>query len=298
MPVKRCAFLTMENTDGWAIDSDLCFAPLHDLGWSAEWLPWRSGGVAWDTYEAVYIAATWDYPQDPERFMRVLTEIDRSRAVLVNDISLVRWNLSKTYLRDLQSAGAEIVPSLWYEDFAGHVPDAAFDILHCGKIIIKPAISTNATDTFLLGREIAPETRRLLESTFHNRAFFVQPFMHRIQSEGEFSLFYFAGVFSHAILKTPKAQDFRVQEEHGANIFVVDPPRRLRETASRVLKLVEPEPVYARLDFVRGRNDVFLLMELELIEPSMYLRLHAQAPGRLAAALDRYVRTQPKRRPN
>ena len=110
------------------------------------------------------------------------------------------------------------------------------------------------------------------------------------QSEGEYSLFYFNRRFSHAIRKTPKPGDFRVQEEFGADIVLVDPEPALLAAGEQVMQLVEPLPAYARVDFVEGPDGRFLLMELELIEPSMYLRMHQEAPRRFAEAFDEYVR--------
>ncbi len=83
-------------------------------------------------------------------------------------------------------------------------------------------------------------------------AFFVQPFIEAIQSEGEYSLFFFNGEYSHAILKTPKAGDFRVQEEHGADIEAVQPPEALLDTARELFASIEPLPTYGRGDWVRG----------------------------------------------
>jgi hypothetical protein len=130
-----------------------------------------------------------------------------------------------------------------------------------------------------------------LLATFKGRPFFVQPFVASIQTEGEYSLFYFSGEYSHATVKIPRPGDFRVQEEHGAELRSVVPQQQLVETANSVLALVDPQPVYVRADFVRGENDQFWLMELELIEPSMYLRMDKEAPTRFANAFDRYVQS-------
>ena len=151
-------------------------------------------------------------------------------------------------------------------------------------------ISTNATDTFRLSRGQVRAAEPALLRVFERRAFVVQPFIGEVQGEGEYSLFYFGRAFSHAIVKKPKAGDFRVQEEHGASIVAVDAPREeLVATGNKVLEQVTPVPAYARCDLVRGRDGRFLLMELELIEPSLYLRMHPEAPARFAAAFDAYV---------
>ena len=285
---RRCAFLTMQDTAGWSIDADLSFAPLEALGWRCAWLPWRTPNVRWDGWDAVYLAATWDYPEDPEAFLEVLEAIDRSSAVLVNDIELVRWNIPKTYLRDLEGGGAAIVPSRWYERFADCNLAGDRALLASERLIVKPVISTNAHDTFLLDFPLSPDLETRLAETFAERAFVVQPFIDNIQRDGEYSLFYIGGDFSHAIRKVPRTGDFRVQEEHGADIHPVDVEPDLLEAADRVMALVDPAPLYARCDFVRAREG-YKVMELELIEPSLYLRMDDRAPARFAAAFDRHV---------
>ena len=289
MPGKRCAYLTMDSNEGWSIDAELGFPPLENLGWQIISIPWRAPATDWDQFDAVYIGTPWDYPQDPVRFLSVLESIDRSSAVLVNDLELVRWSMSKTYLRDLEARGAAIVPSLWYNTMLPGVLEQAFNT-HCSdRVIVKPVVSTNATDTFLLTRERAKALEDELAETFRHRPFVVQPFIENIQREGEYSLFYFNCEYSHATLKIPKADDFRVQEEHGAQVLSIEPDASLLATGNNVMQLVHPTPAYARADFVRGRDGRFLIMELELIEPSMYLRTDAVAPQRFAEAIDRYV---------
>lgn len=291
---RRCAFLTMDSTAGWSIDADLGIAPLEALGWRVEQVAWRARQTRWNDFDAVYIGTPWDYPSDVTRFLDVLARIDASRAVLVNPLELVRWNLPKTYLRDLQSRGAAIVPSRWGEHLAPGDLEACFDELASERLVIKPVISANAADTFLLSRAGARETEAELLHVFDRRAFVVQPFIEQVQGEGEFSLFYFGRALSHVIVKKPKAGDFRVQEEHGASIVAVTAPAEdLVVAGNRVLEQVVPVPAYARCDLVRGADGRFLLMELELIEPSLYLRMHPDAPARFAAAFDAYVRLQP-----
>jgi hypothetical protein len=126
-----------------------------------------------------------------------------------------------------------------------------------------------------------------LRQTYAQRAFFVQPFIDSVQSEGEYSLFFFGGEYSHAILKKPKQGDFRSQEEHGADILSVEAPAALVESAVNVLGVVSPQPVYVRADFVRGKGERFLLMELELIEPALYFRTDPGSARRFANALTR-----------
>jgi hypothetical protein len=289
LEVKRCAYLTMENDAGWSIDADLAFPHMEELGWQVAPVPWRTAQCDWNSFDAVYIGTPWDYPQALEQFVQLLEKIDRSRAILVNDVALVKWTIPKTYLRDLGERGVDIVPSLWFDNLAAGVPESAFDLFAVDAIIIKPVVSTNATDTILLHRNNVAAMSGQLYRTFSNRPFVIQPFIDNIRREGEFSLFYFDASYSHAIQKVPKSGDFRVQEEYGADITAVQPEPALTIAGDKVIREVRPTPVYARVDFVRDRHGRFLLMELEVIEPSMYLRMDENAPQRFAAAFDNYV---------
>ena len=292
MPELGCAFLTMNDPGDFVTDYELGIPRLQALGWHVDLVPWRGSFVDWNAYDAVYICTPWDYLDDPELFLRVLAAIDASTALLVNDIALVRWTLEKSYLADLQVRGAAIVPSSWHKTISARDIESFFARHNADRVVIKPLIGANAADTFVLTQPVSDKQCRDIVAIYRDRPYLVQPFVAAIQTEGEYSLFYLGGEYSHAIQKTPKAGDFRVQEEHGSEIVPVTPPGDLINISSRVLALVEPSPVYARADFVRDDNDDFLLMELELIEPSLYLRTDAGAPARFAAAFDQHVRSR------
>ncbi|NNF49727.1 MAG: hypothetical protein HKN65_07720 [Woeseiaceae bacterium] len=281
--MKQVAFLVMQDPGDFVTDYHLGIEPLAALGWKVEEVPWQND-VDWDDYDAVYICTPWDYPEHLQRFLRVLQTIDASRALLVNDLSIVQWNLQKTYLCDIEERGGAIVPSTWYEHFES--AELFFAEHGSDKLVIKPTVGANAMDTFVLTKPVSSELEETLRSTFRQRDFFVQPFIDNIQSEGEYSLFFFNGEYSHAILKTPAAGDFRVQEEHGADIQSVQPPASLLETGTEMFASIQPLPAYGRGDWVRGDDGRWLLMELELIEPSLYLRTDSGAATRFAAAFD------------
>jgi hypothetical protein len=118
----------------------------------------------------------------------------------------------------------------------------------------------------------------------------LQPFLHAVQEEGEYSLFFFSGEYSHAILKVPAAEEFRSQEERGAEIHPVQPQADLLARGRQALAAVTPPPLYARVDLVRNAAGEFEVMELELIEPSLYLRTDPGAPERFARAVDAWFR--------
>jgi glutathione synthase/RimK-type ligase-like ATP-grasp enzyme len=154
-------------------------------------------------------------------------------------------------------------------------------------VVIKPVIGLNAHGAFRLDKKTAHSRADEVNTYYVDRALLVQPFLSAITTEGEYSLFYFNGEHSHTILKLPKPADFRVQEEHGGVIRAVETEDALRDAGDAALLAVGTvPPLYARADFVRTNDrSGYWLMELELIEPSLYLRMDAGAPARFARAL-------------
>lgn len=280
----------MVDSAGWSIDADLAFPFMHVLGWHVETIVWRHANEDWGSFDAVYIGTPWDYPDAPAEFLELLRRIDNSSALLINELALVEWTIPKTYLRDLERRGADIVPSDFPDEFSIDAVREALDRFAADELIVKPVVSTNAKNTFRLRRDELHACEEALLNTFSGQAAIIQPFVAEILSSGEYSLFYLGGKFSHAIRKVPASGDFRVQEEYGAAIELIDPSAGLVAAGDRVIGLVEPAPVYARVDFVAGREGRFLLMELELIEPSMYLRMDKEAPRRFAMAFDNHYK--------
>ena len=271
---------------GYTNDDDLAITPLRDLGWDVEIVSWRDKTVDWNDFEIVVIRSTWDYQDDPTAFLEVLQKIESSNALLENSFDIVNWNLDKRYLRDLDGKGVKIVPTIWDGVYNAVSFDKWLDAAGTDEIIIKPTISATAQHTYRL-RAFDPG----LIPVFADRPFRVQPVLNTIVDEGEYSLFYFGGGYSHTILKTPKAADFRVQEEHGGIITAVEPTADLRAAGRKVFDTISLLPLYARVDLVRDPTGEFAVMELELIEPALYLRMDPDSPGRFAAAIDRRMQT-------
>ncbi len=153
----------------------------------------------------------------------MLETIERLGVRLENGSEIVRWNMQKTYLRDLAGRGIEIVPTFWREGLRRGELVPLFEELRSDEGVIKPVMSANAQGAWRLdakrARELAPE----IEAYFAGRPLMMQPFERGIVEEGEFSMIYLNGKHSHSILKTPKRGDFRVQEEHGSEIVPITP---------------------------------------------------------------------------
>jgi len=285
--MKRCAFLTLEQRGDFVIDDEHAIEPLASLGWQVSTLSWRQTAEPWDAFEAVIIRSTWDYWNDVPAFLDVLARINRQTR-LANPLDLVHWNLAKTYLRDLEGKGVGIVPTLWLDALHGRSPAQCAAHLQTDQLVVKPVIGANGQDAFRFLRDEDPARWGEIAACFAGRACMVQPFMPNVLSEGEYSLFFFSGEFSHAILKVPAAGEFRSQEERGAEVLWVRPEDDLLQRARQALAALTQSPLYARIDMVRNAVGDFDVMELELIEPSLYLRTDANAPVRFAQAIDRW----------
>jgi hypothetical protein len=216
--MKRCAFLSMDSLQDFYHYDQMLFAPLKAVGWLAEEVSWRKSDVDWNNYDVVVIRTTWDYQDDVEEFMACLQRIEASTAQLQNSLKIVEWNISKRYLSDLQNQGINIVPTLWFDSFSLAELQLGFIHFDTSEIILKPLVSANADHTYRLTAENLNAQAEQLKSVFCKREFMLQPFLNAVVDEGEYSLFYFAGQYSHSILKQPKAGDFRVQEEHGGRL--------------------------------------------------------------------------------
>ncbi len=204
----------------------------------------------------------------------------------------MRWNVRKTYLRELEAQGIPVVPTVWAESPDVKGLRGLFDRLRADEIVVKPVVSASALHTFRVVQGLGKSELRGIADLFSGRELMAQPFLPAIVEEGEYSLFYFGGELSHAVLKSPKDQDFRVQEEHGGLIRAVEPPAALHDLGRQILAKLPVQPLYARVDVVRvtvGATERFALMELELVEPALYFRTAPDSAIAFASALDAWA---------
>lgn len=280
----------MDNLDDFVCYDHLLVEPFKKLGWSVSDVSWRNEQIDWNQFDAVLIRSPWDYQKNPKAFLNVLKKIEASDAVLENSLELVKWNIDKSYLRDLQKQDVEIVPSLWFDQYHDDIFPSVFDTFNTDDIVIKPNVSANADNTFRISSSNYFDFIKDLKNVFKNRPFLIQPFMNNIPDEGEFSVFFFGDTYSHTILKTPKPRDFRVQEEHGGRLKSVKPETNLLETARYTRDTIQPEPLYTRADYVRTSGNTFALMEVELIEPSLYFNMDENSPKLFAEVFDQWMK--------
>ena len=282
--MRRAAFLTLAEQGDFVIDDDLAHAPLARRGWQVETVPWNRPGVDWRRYDLIIIRSTWDYQNQADAFLSTLATIEASGARLENPLAIVRGNMQKTYLRDLAARSVPVVPTIWRDGLRPGELGVLFEAAQSEAAVIKPVMSANAQGAWRLDRASVKAHAAEIEAYYADRALMVQPFEPAIVSEGEFSLLYFNGEFSHGILKVPKRGDFRVQEEHGSEIRSITPEPALLAAGNAAIAAIGKRLLYARADLVR-HDDEFRVMELELVEPALYLRMDPGAPERFADAI-------------
>ncbi|MFM8728133.1 MAG: RimK family alpha-L-glutamate ligase [Planctomycetaceae bacterium] len=283
--MQPIAFLTMDSLADFVAYDQLVVEQLQQAGITVREVSWRHPAPDWNQYSAVIIRSPWDYQADPQAFLAVLEQIEQSSARLLNSLETVRWNIRKSYLRELEQAGHTIVPTLWLESPSASELARLTAYWNTPEVVVKPLIGANADNAFRLPANARPELLQQAAAAFCHTTALAQPFIDSVILTGEYSLIFFNGNYSHAVLKTPKAGDFRVQEEHGGIISSVQPAPDIIACAERCL-LSCPQPLlYARTDLVRLPTGQPAIMEVELIEPSLYLSFDQPSAARFASCI-------------
>ena len=279
MPSKSVALLTMSALPELDPDDGALVAALAARGTRGVPVVWDAPGAA-DAYALAIVRSTWDYTERADEF---LTTLERVEATVLNPPHVLRWNAHKGYLLELQAKGVDVVPTAL---LARGARRSLREVATADDVVVKPAISAGARRTFRLS--VADEgAQAVLDGLLAEGDVLVQPTLPSIVDDGEWSLVFFERAFSHCVVKRPQAGDFRVQEQHGGVFAAATPPPAAMRAADQVLAAVGEDLLYARVDLARGRDGRYLLMELEVVEPSLYF---AHGPGAAERFADAIVR--------
>lgn len=245
---------------------------------------WDDPREEWRGYDAIVIRSCWDYHQRSGEFLAWLDQLEQHGARVVNPIPLLRWNLQKSYLRDLAEAGVPVTPTAWIGR-GDTTPLAEVLRRHdWPEAVVKPVISATAFGTWRVGREPSEEEEARYAAQVRHCDMMVQPYVRSIEATGELSFVFLGGRFSHAVRKRPRVGDFRVQSDFGGTVELAEPGDGLIQQAAAVVAAAPLSPLYARVDACEVHSDL-VLMELELIEPVLFFANEPRAPVRLADAL-------------
>jgi glutathione synthase/RimK-type ligase-like ATP-grasp enzyme len=239
---------------------------------------WSNAQADWREFDVVIIRSCWDYHLRAAEFLQWIKFLQQSGIALINSADLIRWNADKIYLAELIATGIATPETVFLGaeeklDLAALCAERNWPVA-----VIKPRISASAYRTERRSSGVASGPA------------VVQRYVSAVENSGEWSLVYFNGKFSHAVIKKPRAGDFRVQQELGGTAEIARPPETALKFAATVLSRLPSPAIFARVDLITDGNKIFL-MELEVIEPELFLDLAPGSADALASVIASHFRT-------
>ncbi len=279
---KRIAFAVSEDTaDILSPEGEdrSVISHLRTKGFKVEGAVWDDPDVQWDKFDMVVVRSTWDYPEKPEEFVAWIEGLKEQDIAVANGAERLEWNLHKSYLNDLSAQGVNVIPTdILPEKTAMSGAELAADY-GWQDVVVKPAVGAGGANTVLLNHH--DDCSEPMREISENGDVLVQPFVPEIY-EGELSFVFFEGEFSHGVVKQPNGTEFRVHEKFGGTTYAMLPDEDILQQVKEIVDQVASDTTYARVDGVVER-DKFMLMELELIDPWLYLK-HAPDGNKAAKA--------------
>ncbi len=248
-------------------DAEL-IAFLRDKGLNVVSTIWNDTKVDWSGFDVALIKSPWDYHNHLIEFLNWLGQLEKLNVKVLDTVEIIKWNSNKKYLNDIAQMGLPVIPSEYLDKgsvLGGHF----FDLWDTDKLVVKPCVSAGAQNTVLVDRNNLEERTEEIGKLLKADDYIVQPFIEKIKN-GEWSFLFFNRKYSHSLLKKPKKGDFRVQHYHGGSIDYHTPDPWHIQEAGEYLKNLRQSTLYARVDGVIINNS-FVLMELEMIEPYLFL---------------------------
>jgi glutathione synthase/RimK-type ligase-like ATP-grasp enzyme len=286
--VPEFTFVTYEGLPDLDPDDRLAVAALADRGLTVRASVWNDPGVDWSAAGICVVRSTWDYHLHHRRFLDWAQGADAVAGGLWNPLGVLRWNAHKSYMRDLAERGAPVVPTAWigagsHADVAALLRDRGWD-----RAVVKPAIGLATRGVMAVDSTPAGLVRAQahVDSLLAEHDVMVQPFVSSVERIGERALVFIGGKYSHAASKVA-FQPLAPAGEAGERPAAADADEIAVATA--VCGMVDGELLYARVDLVRGDDGSPLVIEFELVEPSLFLGMHPDAPARFADALSKLM---------
>ncbi len=280
MSRPRIAIATCSGYADLKADDDLLCEALRERGCEARVVVWDEE-AEWTEFDLCLVRSTWDYHEKHRDFLAWTQQVEAA-STLRNPAPLIAWNSNKTYLRELSEAGVRTVPTVWIERNSGADLEEVLEGEEWDEAVVKPVIDLGARN---LHRVRLGEGSDALASVLQHHDAMVQPFLPSLEAQGELSLIYIDGHLTHTVRKRPAPGDFRVQSIWGGTVSRAEPSQAEADLGALALAQLDETPLYARVDLVAGPHDEPCLIELELIEPNLYLSTNPSAAGLLADAV-------------
>lgn len=280
-PSGLIALATSEELPELDPDDAPLVAALAERGLEPRPVVWSDPDVDWAAFDLCLVRSVWDYFHRPAEFLDWVGRVGEA-VPLWNPPETVRWNAHKSYLGDLAARGVPVIPTAWAR--RGEAADLAAILAERGwdDAVVKPAVSGGSRGLHRVGDLAAAQAH--LDALLAEGDAMVQPFLPSIGG-GELSVICIEGEPRHAVRKTPRAGDIRVQPEHGGVVERAEPDAAEAEAVAAVLAALEHPALYARVDLVRGPGGEPLLIELECIEPRLFLEQAPETAGHVADAV-------------
>ncbi len=285
--VAIATYVSTGAYDSNTVDEDALLSKLlQELGISHQLLAWSDPDIDWSQFTHVLIKSTWDYFDYYPEFLAWLDKLEALGTSVLNPVATLRWNSSKNYLLELKAKGYPCVAGQILPKGTVISLEELHDAIQADTLVVKPLVSGGAKNTLKISRGAGKEMEQKIASLLQEEDFLVQPYIPEIVAVGEYSLIFFNAEFSHAVLKSPAVDDFRVQHYFGGTIQEIQPDSSMLASAQALVDTFAKDSLYARVDGVEI-DGLFHLMELELIEPYLFLGLSEKAIPNYKAALQK-----------
>ena len=294
--MKTIGFLACETTlpgagdsqterRGDAFEHDLMIAALDPAfkrhGLELRVIGWEAPIANFADIDCVLLGTAWDYQDKATEFIAKIEMFEAAGIRVYNACEVARWNINKTYLRELSERGAKTIPTLWRETVTSKGALEAMEVFGTDRVVVKRQVGAGAMGQELIRRNALPDPKWSF-----GHAAMLQPFLPAIVEEGELSFIFIDGALSHALRKRPAQGDYRIQSLYGGNEMAHKPTEEETTAAQAIVEALPFDtPLYVRIDMLRGEDGALMVMEAELIEPYLYPEQGPQLGEKLAEAI-------------
>ncbi|MGB0402466.1 MAG: ATP-grasp domain-containing protein [Salibacteraceae bacterium] len=273
-----------EYSENVWLEDQLIVDAFESIGVKTIRVSWDDPSLNWSKFDALVLRAVWDCFERFPEFQDWLNKVNK-QTQLINPFKTIQTNIDKRYLLDLKEKGITIAPTLFIEQNARKGLSEFVANSDWEELILKPVFSSCARHTYRFKWEEAEQFEGVFKTLIQNESMMLQEFQKNILTEGEVSLMFFGGKYSHAVLKRGKKGDFRVQDDFGGSVENFNPSQEAIVFANRCITACDELPVYARIDIFKDNKEAWCLGELELIEPELWFRNSQESAVRFAQSV-------------
>ena len=282
-----------EYTQNVLTEDNYVKSALEKLNLKVGRFSWDDPSFDWSTTKYILFRTTWDYFDRYSEFSAWLNKVSK-QTILLNSEAIIRWNIDKHYLLDLQKNGVHVCESYFIEAKETKSLQDLGKQHQLTEFVLKPCISGGGRHTYKINQNNILEHEEIFSKLTTEEAMIIQPFQYNIVDKGEISLMVMNGKFTHAVLKIAKKGDFRVQDDFGGTVHDYSPSQFEIDFAENAVKACKELPIYARVDVFTDNNNKLAIAELELIEPELWFRNHPEAADQLAKGIQQLINKNEK----